>query len=95
MVTVWFVTNREIRRKVVVSLLPAKRVVRPSGIEKEEHLELCTISLALQIRHTSSELLHKAFISEVHVLWLRSNMEVTQHFKNGNKIYGIGSDLLP
>ena len=34
------------------------------------------LSLAPQIRQNSSKLLYKTFISEVHVLWLRSNMEV-------------------
>ena len=52
------------------------------------------LSLAPQIRLNSSKILYKAFISEVHVLWLRSNMEVTYHFENGNKIYWIRSDLL-
>ena len=44
------------------------------------------LSQAPQIRHNSSKSLYKAFISEVHVLWLRSNMEVMYYFKNGNKI---------
>ena len=41
------------------------------------------LSLALQIRHNSSKLLYEAFIFEVHVLWLRSNVEVMHYFKNG------------
>ena len=49
------------------------------------------LSLAPQIRLNSSKLLYKAFISEVHVLCLRSNVEVMYHFKKGNK---IRSDLL-
>ena len=35
------------------------------------------LSLAMQIRLNSSNILYKAFISEVHVLCLRSNVEVT------------------
>ena len=52
------------------------------------------LSLAPQIRLNSSKLLYRAFILEVHVLCLRSNVEVMYHFKNGNKINGIKSDLL-
>ena len=56
-----------------------------------KHYELY---LAPQIRLNSSNILYKAFISEVHVLCLRSNVEVMEHFENGNKIYRIRSDLL-
>ena len=34
------------------------------------------LSLALQIRHNSSKIQFETFISEVHVLHLRSNVEV-------------------
>ena len=50
--------------------------------------------LCVQIRQNSSNLLYKAFIYEVHVLSLRSNVKVMYHFENGNKICRIKSDLL-
>ena len=43
---------------------------------QQEILNNFELSLAPQIRLNSSKLLHKAFISEVNVLCLRSNMEV-------------------
>ena len=50
---------------------------------------LSELSLAPQIRLNSSKLMYKAFISEVHALWIRSNMEVTYHFKMITKSIGL------
>ena len=53
---------------------------------KKSTNKLFELSLAPQIRLNSSKLLYKALISEVHVLCLRSNVEVTYHFKRVTKV---------
>ena len=56
--------------------------------EQHGYCIIIELSLAPQIRHNSSKSLYKAFISEVHVLWLRSNVEV-MYLKMVTKAIGL------